>query len=249
MPEQSLQIQQAETREMTTSDMLMAAAQSPDVDAAKIRELWAIKREMDSVNAEREFKQAMARAQARMPRIDKRGKIVVPGKEGRTGHQTPYALYEDIDTAIRPILTEEGFSESFTAEATGASAIWHCIVAHRAGHQERYSTPPLPADTTGSKNGVQAVFSSNSYAKRYLRCNIWNIITVGVDDDAKATGYLNDKQIAEVCALLNEAGIFPEDATMRSFLKFAEADSVPHIQQFAYQKVIAALRQKVQAAK
>ena len=241
MPEQSL-VQQRETREMTTSDMLMAAAQSPDVDAAKIRELWAIKREMDSVDAERGFKQAMARAQARMPRISKQGKIVVPGKEGKSGHQTPYALYEDIDTAIRPILTEEGFSESFTAEPTGVGTIWHCIVAHRAGHQERYSTPPLPADATGSKNAVQAVFSANSYAKRYLRCNIWNIITVGVDDDAKATGYLNDAQIKEVCELLNEAGIFPEDKRMRGFLAFAEADSVPHIQKHKYSACVVMLR-------
>ena len=40
-----------------------------------------------------------------------------------------------------------------------------------------------PLDTTGGKSEVQAAGSTNSYLRRYIACNIFNIVVVGDDDD------------------------------------------------------------------
>lgn len=234
-------VEREESGELTLLQVIANAAQDPRVDVAKMERLLEMRRQIVKDEAAVEFKAAMARVQERVPRIDKKGKIVVPAKDGKTGHQTPYALFEDIDAAIRPIIQEEGFSESFTAEATPQGVIWRCIVSHRNGHSETYSAPPLPPDQTGSKNQVQAVFSANAYAKRYLRNNIWNIITIGIDDDGKGAGWLYEQQIKEICQMLNEAEIFPDDARMRRFLAFAQADDVKHIQRHRYESCISEL--------
>jgi len=245
MPEQTLEIQRQEPRELSPLQIIADAVRDPNVDPAKMRGLLDMRMEIVKYDAEVEFKAAMARVQSRVPRINKLGKIVVPAKDGKTGHQTPYALYEDIDDAIRPLIQEEGFSESFTAETTTLGTVWRCIVSHRAGHSETYSCPALPPDQTGSKNQVQAVFSANSYAKRYLRTNIWNIITIGVDDDGRGAGYLDKEQIRIVCDLLNEAAIYPEDSRMKKFLEFAEADAVNHIQKHRFERCVNRLKATV----
>jgi len=42
---------------------------------------------------------------------------------------------------------------------------------------------PAPPDSTGGKSNVQAVGSTNSFLRRYIVCNIFNIVVVGDDDD------------------------------------------------------------------
>ena len=50
------------------------------------------------------------------------------------------------------------------------------------GHYED-SFMLAPPDTTGGKSNVQAVGSTNSFLRRYIVCNIFNIVVVGDDDD------------------------------------------------------------------
>ena len=226
-------------------EIIARAAIDPRVDADKMERLLAIQERIQAREAEIEFKAALARVQTQAPRVDKKAKIVVPGKDGRSGHSTPYALYEDIDKAMRPLYQAEGFSVAFSAEPSPSGAIWTMILGHRMGHTERYSMPPLPADQTGSKNAVQAIGSSSSYAHRYLVCLVFNVVTVGVDDDAKATGYLNEQELSNVTDMLNACEITGTSKAMADFLRFAEADSVPHIQRYRYEPVMVALRSRL----
>ena len=46
----------------------------------------------------------------------------------------------------------------------------------------------LPADTSGSKNVVQAIGSSVSYGKRYTMQALLNITSGGEDDDGHSGG-------------------------------------------------------------
>jgi len=47
---------------------------------------------------------------------------------------------------------------------------------------------PAPLDTSGGKSNVQGVGSTNSFLRRYVACNIFNIVVVGDDDDGKMAG-------------------------------------------------------------
>lgn len=246
-----------EPRELSLLEVIGLATTDPRVDPDKLRQLLDIRERVERREAEIEFHSAMNRVQIRAPRVSKKGKIVVPAREKQGGgmtkpHATPYALYEDIDTAIRPIYQEEGFSVSFSSEPVtvpAGHAIWHMILSHRMGHSERYSSPALPPDVGGSKNKLQEIFSSSSYAHRYLLCLVFNVVTVGADDDARATSYLNDEQIGKITDLLNACEITPGTPAWKKFLWLADADAIEHIQQVSFDRVLVALRDRESKAR
>jgi hypothetical protein len=78
---------------------------------------------------------------------------------------------------------------------------------------------PAPPDTTGGKSGVQAVGSTNSFLRRYVVCNIFNIVVVGDDDDGNG-GTIDEAQAKTILALIKKAKVGP------NFLKYMKAHSV-----------------------
>ncbi|MCE6977286.1 hypothetical protein EI534_07710 [Pseudomonas frederiksbergensis] len=103
-----------------------------------------------------------------------------------------YARLEDIDRAISPIFTEEGFSLSFgTADSRLPGHLRvTCECMHAGGHTKLYQLD-LPIDAAGSggktnKTGVQANGSTISYGRRYLTQMIFNVTTTDDDDDGNS---------------------------------------------------------------
>lgn len=215
--------------------VIAAATRDDRVDVGKMQALLEMRRQIMKDEAEIAFNQAMCRLQPRLPRVDKRGKIIIAPKEGKAGQSTPFARYEDIDEAIRSLLAEEGFSVSYDSETTAQGVIWKCIILHSAGHHRISTMPPMPNDTSGSKNAVQAVGSTNQYAKRYSLCNALNIVTKGLDDDGHSADYLTDQQVSTITDMLNELALPP--ARVLKFLEVAGADSIEHIKQTAFGRV------------
>lgn len=164
-------------------------ARDPNTDIDKMERLMAMYERVQAREAKAIFADALATMQPKMPKISERGRIIVRAKDGqgnRTGdvqQDTPFALWEDINEAIRPLLAEHGFSLFFR---TGLSADGRvtvtAVLSHRAGHSEE-TTMILPHDSSGSKNAVQAIGSSTSYGKRYTALALLNITTGGEDDD------------------------------------------------------------------
>jgi hypothetical protein len=78
---------------------------------------------------------------------------------------------------------------------------------------------PGPLDTTGNKSEVQAVGSTNSFLRRYITCNIFNIVVVGDDDDGNG-GTIDEAQTKTILDLIKRAKVGPK------FLKYMKAQSV-----------------------
>jgi hypothetical protein len=78
---------------------------------------------------------------------------------------------------------------------------------------------PAPPDTTGGKSNVQAVGSTNSFLRRYVACNIFNIVVVGDDDDGNG-GTIDEAQAKTILELIKKAKVGPK------FLKYMRAQSV-----------------------
>ena len=78
---------------------------------------------------------------------------------------------------------------------------------------------PAPLDTNGGKSSVQAVGSTDSFLRRYVACNIFNIVVVGDDDDGTG-GTLDEAQTKTVLDLMKRAKVGPK------FLKYMRAQSV-----------------------
>lgn len=171
--------------------MIEKIALSPDADkkVAVIEKMLDMQERVLDRNAKQAFAADFAAMQAELPEIEERGKLIVAkSKDDKPAASTPYATFEDINRAVKPIMEKFGFGIIFKLKQEGTEKIRiQGILTHKQGHSEETEIP-LPYDSTGSKNAVQAVGSTVSYGKRYVLCALLNITTRGMDDDGKAGG-------------------------------------------------------------
>lgn len=153
------------------------AASNPDVNIDKMERLWAMHQQSVARNAKAAYAAALAQMQDELPAIAERGNAA--------GRYT-YALWEDINTAIKPVLKRHGFALSFRMDCTDGVSVTG-VLSHCEGHEEQ-TTIKLPADASGNKNAVQAVASSVAYGKRYTAGALLNLTSHGEDDDAYSAG-------------------------------------------------------------
>jgi len=178
------------------------AAMNPNVDIDKMERLLLMQERIMERNAKAAYSAALSRLQPDLPTIKRDGKIVITDKANRQNiiQSTPYALWEDINEAIKPKLAEHGFSLSFRCgTAPDGKVTVTGVLAHCDGHQEE-TTMTLQHDSTGSKNAVQAVGSTISYGKRYTAGMLLNITSRAVpdaDDDGNAAGGRKEPELDE----------------------------------------------------
>lgn len=238
----------AQSETSATLQVLLHAARDPNVKPENLEKFLAMHRELLADQRKEQFNAAMSRLQPRLPRIKKGGKIEIVDKiTGQVKQSTPFARYEDIDRAIRPLLQEEGFSISFnTEERTGGGLIVHARLAHAAGHSET-SSMPLPIDTSGSKNNIQGMGSALSYGKRYLVCAMLNIVAEGEDNDGNHEN-LGPIEEREVNLLLDMIKLAADPVVAESkFAAYMKVKSISDIRQCDYPKAYNFLRDKIRA--
>lgn len=222
--------------------MIERAARDPAVDIDKMERLFGMKERMEALAARRAYDEAFAAMQPELPEIDKRGKIIIKEKGGEKVIQsTPYALWDDTNRLIKPILAKHGFGLSFRIEQTEARIITRAILSHSGGHREDTSFS-APIDATGSKNNVQGWGSSFSYGKRYTGTAILNITTKGEDDDGKAAGApasISEDQENEIRDLIEAT-----EASLPRFCAYFKIEKLSDLPAKRFDDAIAALKKK-----
>lgn len=202
--------------------MIERAARDPNVDIAKMERLFDMQQQAAAKRARMEYDAAFSLMQPKLPEIDKRGKIIIKSKDGdKILQSTPYALWDDTNKVIKPILAEFGFGLSFRITQTPDRLTTTAVLSHVGGHREETSFS-APIDNTGSKNNVQGWGSSFTYGKRYSGTALLNITTRGEDDDGKAAGGgvisapVTDQDIADFRKALADKNV-PEGAVCEMF--------------------------------
>ena len=153
--------------------VISRVAADPNSDVDKMERLVCMYERIEAKRAEAEFAADLSEMQDALPSI---------GERGNAAGRYTYALWEDINAAIKPILKRHGFALSFRTDFSDGIAVTG-VLSHRSGHREE-TTIKLPADASGNKNAVQAVASSVSYGKRYTAGALLNLTSHGEDDDA-----------------------------------------------------------------
>ena len=174
--------------------IISRAAADPACDLDKMERLLSMKERIDKEENSRQFNADMDSMQIEMPSVAERG----------TGHNIKYATFEDINDVAKPIMSKYGFAVSFKVVETDRGVRVTGLLLHRSGHREE-TEMTFPSDTSGSKNAVQALGSSISYAKRYIMSAMLNITTRGEDDNGFAAvpdAIVSFSQAAELNALL-----------------------------------------------
>lgn len=217
---------------------IAAAAADSRVDVAKMQQLLDMQMQVMARASEMAFNQALERLKAKLPRVTKKGAIVL---KDRT--RLPYAKYEDIHEAIMPLMLEEGFTVSYSSELVANSTLLEvrATFRHSSGHQDVGKAYLPLTDDSGAKNRVQGAGSILSYGKRYALCQYLDIVTEGEDDDGMQGDAMpiSDKQQSEIRDLIADSG-----ADEGKFLAYIGVDSVENIIVRDYAKAKNALNQK-----
>jgi hypothetical protein len=217
------------------------AVSDPNVDVGKLRALLEMQREIVADEAKSLFNAALRRCQQEMPRVSKLG-VIEMGAKG----SMPFARWEDIDTALRPIMERHGFSLSFDMEPKeGGGAVVSATLHHEAGHAKTVSMP-LALDSGAGRNNLQAMGSTLSYGKRYCTEMLFNIVRVGGDDDGKRGGtrYITPEQKETLVKLLQDT-----KADTVAFLRYVGVESLDEIEVGAFTPALNSLQAKARQLK
>lgn len=166
------------------ANVIERALSNPSTGVDVLERLLAMQERVNAQQAKTAYTVALATLQPLLPVITERGRIIIKEKgTEKVIQDTSFARWEDINEEIRPLLAEHGFALNFSNGRSPEGLVRvTTLLKHIGGHQEE-TYFDLPHDSTGSKNAVQAIGSSTSYAKRYGTLSILNITTKGEDDD------------------------------------------------------------------
>jgi hypothetical protein len=226
------------------------AASDPACNPEKMKALSDMVDKMKAEEAEVAFTEAYIDMQEELPSISATGRIEIAAKVGSRGQSTPYAKYDEIMRVIKPILKKYKFALMVVSEPNpsgvgvivrGTLSRVHKTQYGKATHVKQ-TIIAVPLENSGSKNNVQGIGSSLSYAKRYGVIQLLNIIShAEVDDDRDGHGpkpkkgaaaetaepeadpnaKITGAQAKELLAAINDCGVGPA-----TFLQKYEIDAV-----------------------
>ena len=210
----------------TVLELIERVALDPRADVEKLERMMAMYDRLKAKEAELAYNAAKGRILKKLVGIKivkNRSALyeIEKGKPQNGTYQTfKYAPLEEIDKHLRPLLAEENMDLSYSDEPRegGGIRIRGRLKHLPSGHYED-SFMSAPLDTTGGKSEVQAVGSTNSFLRRYIACNIFNIVVVGDDDDGNG-GTIDDTQTTTLLELIKRAKVGPK------FLKYMRAQSI-----------------------
>lgn len=183
---QTVVAEAAPTETGAVFSIIERAARDPNVDIEKLERLMAMQERMTARAAEGAFNAAMQAAQAEMPQVTR------DARNDQT--RSRYARLETISAAIKPVVTQHGFSLSYGTDHSPLADHYGvtCLVAHSGGFSRLYRAD-IPTDANGmkgnqNKTATHAFGSTMSYGRRYLLLMVFDIALTNEDDDGQAAG-------------------------------------------------------------
>lgn len=216
--------------------LILQAATNPALDVEKVERYFAMYERMQAENQRIAFQASMARLQEKLPMIERRGK----------GLNTKFAKLEDIYIAIKPLLSEEGFSFSFDEEQhTETTTTFMARLSHREGHFEvKRLTVPVDVASKNSKGApirpaIQDMGSTASYAQRYLIKMHLNIVERNEDTNGERPLRITPQQVKDLTAMLADV-----KADIPAFLLYMRVSAIEEILEPDYKTALTAIERK-----
>jgi hypothetical protein len=211
---------------LTEGGLLVQRAMDTGVPVESLRELLAMKREMDADEAARAFARAKAQFDKDCPPVIARteNQQFQVMRDGRTRNRR-YASREDIEKTIRAPAAANGFSyswgDTYTDKEDGTLTVV-CIVLHVGGH-ERKAAVTLPTEVKTNKPSAQQVVASVIEFGR--RLTLINAFGLAMSDD-DADGAVPSEPIAPDQVAVLKAAIKETDASLNGFLSYFRIDAL-----------------------
>jgi hypothetical protein len=153
----------------------MATESGADVD--KLEKLMALQERWQANKARAAFFSALADFQSECPDLRKTKQVAFKDVKYN------YAPLADIARQIKILCKKHGLAYRWQFDDKDTISVT-CLVTHVEGHTEA-TTMSATADTTGSKNPIQARGSAIEYLKRYTLIGALGLSTADSDIDAR----------------------------------------------------------------
>ena len=185
---------------------LIAQAISGGANLEQLEKLLTLQERYEANEAKKAYNKAMSDFKANPPEINKDKKVGYKTEKGSVGY-THASLY-NVTEKINAALSKHGLSASWTTKQNGAISVT-CKITHVRGHSEE-TTLSAPADTSGSKNAIQAIGSTITYLERYSLLALTGLATFDQDNDGEAAGEpiecIDDKQHHQLVDMITVKG-------------------------------------------
>ncbi|MBZ9922682.1 ERF family protein, partial [Mesorhizobium sp. BR1-1-7] len=217
---------------MTPMEMAYHLIQN-GADLGSVKEMLAMSKELAADQARMAFEEAVALAKAEIGPVTRNAK----------GHNDKrYADFAAYARAVDPIITKYGLSYRFRTTQADRITVT-CILAHKAGHFEENDLSG-PADTSGSKNAIQAIGSTLTYLQRYSLIQALGL-SASNDDDGKAGGIAADGGLITTTQRDNLLRLIDETGTdVVKFCEWAKVEAVADLLDCHYDKAVGVLEQR-----
>jgi len=196
-------------------------------NVAALRELVALKKDMDKDAAVKAFAADFIAMMQEMPKIQ--ATKIIPNRDGSM--RSSFAPFEEIDTQLRPIAMRHGFTYSFSEGTFQQGKVTKiCTVLHKGGHERSNPFSVRIGSGPPGCSEAQADGAAHSYAKRGALCDAFNIIVHGIDNDARLEG----APVSKTVAFELERRVKETNSNVAAFLKLAGAATFEEIPESKY---------------
>jgi hypothetical protein len=223
---------------ITPMQMLQIAVEK-GADLDQLQKLMDLQERWEANQARKAYIVALAEFKRDPPTVTKNKKAGFESKRTDSRTEYEYATLAQVATIIAPALSAHGLSHSWSTaqDETGISVT--CTLTHEMGHRESV-TLRAPADTSGSKNVIQAIGSTVTYLQRYTLMAITGLAAEGQDDDGDGiVTFINAEQKAKLIALMQEV-----NADTSAFLRYMGIDYIDTLPAKRFDGAVAALEKK-----
>ena len=204
----------------------------------QLEKLLVLQERFEANQAKKLYHQAMAAFKANPPKIEKDRKVSYSTSAGKVGYA--HASLANVTDKINEALSRQGLSASWSTKQNGVIIVT-CKITHIQGHSEETSLA-ASADTSGSKNAIQAIGSTITYLERYTLLALTGLATSDMDDDAKSAVECISQD--EVNSLIDN--LIDINVPVGKFLEFMKLEKLEAMPKVNYQKALAAIEAKRQ---
>ena len=217
---------------------MIKLAVSGGADLDKLEKLLSLQERWDATEAKKAYHRAMAEFKVVPLKIEKDRKVNYKTDKGSVKYN--HASLANIVEKITKELGKYGLSASWRTQQNGQISVT-CRITHIQGHSEE-TTLSAQADSTGSKNSIQAIGSTISYLSRYSLLAILGLAAYDQDDDgisAEPIDFIDEKQRSIIFDHINST-----KTDEAKFLQYLEIKSIESMPKSIYQKALNALKTK-----
>ena len=204
---------------LTPLDLLNIAVEKK-ADLAQLQALMDMKERWEATEARKAFVAAMNAFKAAPPELEKTK--LVKFKDTKFKHAT----LDNVCAIVGAALSTHGLSHRWEVQQEATAIKVTCVLTHELGHSERV-TMQAGADTTGSKNAIQAIGSALTYLERYTLLAATGLAAKDQDDDGNGIGNsepIGAEQKDELIVLIKET-----NTDTAKFLAWAKAESLDEL--------------------